>query len=296
MKSQDNLSSELNHYVEVLKSNEPSEKDMQRMEFNLQAAIAKQGQLESANEEIPSANQSLWQKLAESFKAIVQLPSLKWGGAAASLTAFMISIVFWGGNSSVAFAEVVAELQKITSMRFVSEMKNQGNTMMQLKVFYRQPGQVRIETTPLVENGENATSINVLDTSLGKGVIFLEGPKMAMPFNFEANDQKSSPRENPLFWFDAIHDYDGPVTELGWNTVNGVDVYGLSFIESGVEIILWADKKSHLPVQVIVSQKDYSGQESFSMTANVEFNIQLASELFSLEIDSSYITAGDENK
>lgn len=285
MKSQDNVNPELEHYIASLKASSPSSSEDERMQVNLQAAIEKNSKIMASNKTEPTKTTSVLSRFKQKLSQLSLIPL---SGAVATVTLTVFALVLLSGPPRVAFASVVQQLEEITSMRFVSEMRSFDNVFSRLKVYYREPGLVRIENVPLVEGGENASSINVINVNQGKGVIFFPGPKFATPFNFDPEQAEGSPKEDPLYWFTAIKQYKGDVIELGEEVINNKTATGLRFTQSGTQVTLWIDPSTQLPIKIIVNTAMENNTMAFQMEADVEFNVALNDDLFSLEIDGNY--------
>ncbi|WP_286234446.1 DUF2092 domain-containing protein [Thalassotalea sediminis] len=293
MKSQDKLTPELEHYIASIKASSPSSSEDESMQVNLEAAIEKKGKIMASDKAKPMIKSNVLTKLKQKLSQISLIPL---SGAVATVTLTIFALMLLSGPPSVAFASVVQQLEKITSMRFVSEMKSFDTVFSRLKVYYREPGLVRIENVPLVEGGENASSINVINANEGKGVIFFPGPKFATPFNFAPEQTEGSPKEDPLYWFTAIKQYKGDVMELGEQLINNKTATGLRFTQSGTQVTLWIDPNTQLPIKIIVNTAMENNSAAFQMEADVEFNIALDDDLFSLEIDENYMQMQREDK
>ncbi|MDO6425729.1 hypothetical protein Q4489_01835 [Thalassotalea sp. 1_MG-2023] len=285
MKSQDNLSPELEHYIASIKATSPSSVEDEKMQLKLDAVIKEQSELAEHVETTGKRSRSILGKLKQKLSQVSLVPL---GGAVATLTLGVITLLLLNGPPRVAFASVVQQLEKITSMRFVSEMKAFDSVFSRLKVYYQEPGLIRVETIPLTEGGENASSINVINTKKGQGVIFFPGPKFATPFNFDPKQAEDSPKDDPLYWFTAIKQYKGDVTQLGEQVINNKTATGLTFKESGTQVTLWIDPSTQLPIKIIVSTAGENNETAFQMEADVEFNLVLEDQLFSLDIGDNY--------
>ncbi|WP_286270343.1 LolA family protein [Thalassotalea hakodatensis] len=289
MKSQDNLSPELKHYIASIKARSPSSIEDEKMQLNLEAVIKENSEIAEASS---MRKGNILSKIKQKLSQISLVPL---GGAVATLTLGVITLLLLSGPPRVAFASVVQQLEKITSMRFVSEMKAFDSVFSRFKVYYREPGLIRVESIPLTEGGENARTINVINTKKGQGVIFLPGPKFATPFSFDPKQAEDSSKNDPLYWFNAIKQYKGDVTELGEQVINNKTATGLAFKESGTHVTLWIDPSTQLPIKIIVSTATENNKTAFQMEADVEFNLPLNDELFSLEIGENYQQRSQED-
>jgi outer membrane lipoprotein-sorting protein len=193
---------------------------------------------------------------------------------------------------SPAFASVIANLNSITSMVYKGKMLSNGSTVMKLDVFYQAPGLLRIETRPSA-NGPNTTNdvapvINILDTTLGKGVSLITQGKMAMPFEFAPDQSASSPEEDPLYWLEAVKQHQGEVVVLDPQEINGVMTTGYQITDLQMTITLWVDAVSELPVRIHIVMDKVNNQIPFEFVADVTFNTKLKSDLFDLQPSAEY--------
>lgn len=278
----------LQRYTQQLKSVEVSDEECDRVVARLQAVIT--DYQEAPRQQMPEQMRShrLAGVLAK-LASLVQIRPLRWAGSAAAFLSVAFSFILFGGSSAPAFASVQERLQTISTMQYSSEMRSNGTAFMRMQVYYREPGQLRVETQPLTENSGAASSINVIDVVAGKGIIFFPGQKIAVPFEFDPTKGEATPQDNPLYWLETVRNYKGPVKQLESKLVNNVLANGFVIESSGVITTLWTDVDTDLPVKLRVELPAAdSGQAPFVMIADVQFNQPMMDELFSMDVDNRY--------
>ncbi|ALS98894.1 hypothetical protein [Lacimicrobium alkaliphilum] len=280
-------SQELEKYLQQIKAQTPDKDQTDQAQQRLQQAIA-------GYQEIPLKSESWLNRLKQRLGTVLPARYLAWTGSAAICT--LVFGLMFSTAQTPAFAAVVEKLQQISSMSYSGVMSSNGLQIMDLQVYYQAPDKVRIENTPLAGQQQAAPVINILDVSLGKGLILMPGPKMATPFSFTPNQQSmQSVEDDPLYWFEAIKNHQGEVTRLSAQMVNDTEAVGYQIIEQNILITLWASVKTSLPVKVEVSMPGTGeNQGVFHLEADLEFNRQLDPQLFSLTPDSSYRMGRDQ--
>ncbi|GAA4363665.1 hypothetical protein [Kangiella marina] len=268
----------LDKAVEGLKAEQALSEDIERAQDNLLRAVA----IEVENDcEEPGWFQrlSVWWKETFNFSGLKLAGSM---GAAASI-AFVMFI--FAASPQTSFASMVAEFKKVSNMFYSATMTSAGEHLMDIKVYYRDSGQVRMESYSLGDKGQ-PTFVNIMDVSQGKGVMKLSNGngEQTVPFTFQANDSTQSVQENPLYWRNLILDVDPEKAQpLGVQTFSGTELTGYLIEDSGIEARVWVDPKTELPVKINVSQTLGDGSVGFEMQADVSYNQRFDDSLFALE-------------
>lgn len=301
------LEDELARHVSALKSEQLTEVDYQKMESNLQRMIIAKGNREEqkivshAESHASPQSKPLQQKettrvnqLKTFFSRVFSWQPLPMASSMGAITAIVLTVVFMGAPTRTAFAAVLSEMQLVSSMIYSSRIESSGMHLMDIKVFHRVPDQLRIETLPQGSAKEGAM-INVMHLDKGKGMLFFPGRKIATPFNFDASTQSPSAKDDPLYWYEQLQDYQGePVEYLVEENINGVLAEGFVIKENGAKITVWASVRSHLPVKLIVTLDEINDEVPFKMVASLKYNQVLNDSLFSLKIADGYKVANEE--
>ncbi len=294
------LDDDLAGRISTLKTEQLTEDDYQKMESNLQRMIIEEGNREESQVEVSQVkitqpqNIKLIDQLKAIFSPVFSWQSMRLAGSMGAIVAVVLTVVFMGAPSKTAFATVLSKMQLASSMFYSSRIESNGQHLMDVKVYHRVPGQLRVETLPL-GNAESGAVINVLNLEERKGVIFFPGPKLATPFNFDIGNKSSSPEEDPLYWYEQLKNYQGePAEYLAAKKINGVLAEGFIIRENGTNITVWADTKNHFPVKLIVTLDKTNGQVPFKMVADLKYNQTFDDALFSLEIGAGYNISAED--
>jgi outer membrane lipoprotein-sorting protein len=212
---------------------------------------------------------------------------LIYAGSSALAVATLSLVLLVGGNSPSAFAQVQQHLSSVTNMFYQSKMIVQQQPIMTLSVWYQQPGLIRVETTPLTPQADEGKSINLINSVTGQGLLLFPGPKVSVPYQFEAS-QTPTPHENPLHWFQIAKDYQGEIIELERRFANGQWLNGFMLKESGYSIILWSTASDNLPVEFALFNGESAPASDFLMQGNLSFNQTFDNTLFSQTVPADY--------
>jgi hypothetical protein len=303
------LGEELVDLVASLKSETPEQKIVDEVADNLMRTVKAHGHKLNLQNEMPgtspdtkaenSENRIQWiSGLKERLSHWFIFRPIKLAASLSTAVAIAISFIFVNSTSNLAFAAVVNQLQQVSSMHYSGQMKSQGQPLMDIKVIYRQPGQVRIESQ--MRSGESNSnqphtaqgqpmSINILDVKLGKGVILFPHNRMAVPFSFDPANSQGSLQDNPMQWYETLKNYQGePSADLGLKDINGVQAHGFLIKDNGVNITVWASTETALPITMHVAMDEINGVVPFELDAELTFNEYYDDALFSLDISSDY--------
>ncbi len=280
-----------NESIEQLKAQDIDSHDELNLQKRIKIAVTQEAQrLEKLNaEQQPQKMKSSFAQMLSGLKS-----KLVYAGSSAFAVGFIGFMVIMGGTSQSAFAKVQEQLVSVENLFYQSKMYVQQQPIMQISVWFQQPGNVRVETQPLTANAEQAKSINLIDTDQGKGLILFPGNKLAMPFEFDAG-AASDPKQNPLHWFDVVKDYQGEVVELEQRMLDGQLLNGHLIKESGITIELWSSSDTNLPQEISIYDGETIASSSFRMLGRLTFNQPLDLQLFKLEVPAGYQTAGQDN-
>jgi outer membrane lipoprotein-sorting protein len=292
MPAQHELTPNLQQLVDTCKAQQPTAKEDDMMQQRLSAKIA-------AYSEAPQYNtgqlRGLFTSLQQRISALWQVPAMRWMSSAAAACAVVLSVFVITSTPTPAFASMVQQLARISTMYYHGTMTSHGQALVQLKVYYQAPHHVRVENTPLQGKGENASMINIIDGAEGKGLILMPQAKMAIPFSFEPNTAQPTAQDDPLYWFDTVLNYKGEVQHLPAKTIDDVDVVGYRIKDNGITITIWADVTTQLPLNINVTMDEINGQIPFMLQADLQFNQPLDAALFSVTPDTSYTLGRADN-
>jgi outer membrane lipoprotein-sorting protein len=290
----------LNTYIDGIKQQQPTAEQDLKMEQRLFASIDNftQSNNEQAQHQAKqSASKANWlQVLTRLLFSKPKLNKYSLLGSFALACLLSVGLFLTSGVNSPAFANVVNKLEQISTMYYNGNMKSNGQAIMQLEVFYQAPSQLRIENTPAMGDNENqGAMINILDTSIGKGMILIPANKLAMPFNFSATELDETPDKNPLYWLDEVKQYKGEVVLMEPKVLNNQKVVGYQIYVSNITMTLWVNVNTEWPVQIEMMMDKVNGQSPFEFVADVEFNQYIDPSFFSLQPSDEYSTVkGDE--
>lgn len=276
-------------YVSAIRAEQLTEDDYQKMETNLQQSIISANESEELSADVPSSQNI---RLLEQLK-LQLLRAFHWKPfvLASSMGVFMtalITLFFMGTSSNNAFAAVLSEMKLVSSMFYSSRIESNGQPLMNLKVYYREPGNLRVETLPIGKDLSGSV-INVMDLLEGKGVIFFPAMKVATPFSFDVENNLPLAETDPLYWYEQLKNYQGePAEYLAAREINGVLAEGFVIKENGANVTVWAGSDNHLPVKLIVTLDKVKNQTPFKMVADLKYNQTFDNALFSLEIGKDY--------
>lgn|GEM_PF-2106569 len=284
----DELGEELGGYVSAIKTQQASTKNCEKVEDNLQRLILAQGYRQAEENDQQTNKEASINSKASLLTRFFNWQPKVWASSMGAVLAVVLSLVFFATPSKMAFAQVISQMNLATSMFYSAKMKTNGVELMDIKVYYREPGHLRVETLPLGD-ASDGISYNVIDIPNGKGVIFFPHPKVAVPFDFNIDKHVSSPDEDPLYWYQAIKNYQGePEEYLSGQMINGVFAEGFVINENGAKVTIWADVNNQLPVKLLVTLDQVNSQVPFSMEADLTYNQTFDDALFSLKIGSDY--------
>lgn len=265
----------LEQAVESLKSQKASVEDADRSQDELLRAVA----LEAGD---TTETAGVFQKIATWWRETFSFSGLKLAGSMGAAASFALAIFIFSASPQTSFASMVAEFKKVSNFFYSATMTNSGQHLMDIKVYYRDSGQMRMESYALGHNGE-PTFVNIMDINQGKGVMKLSGDNQTVPFDFEAGNTQQGVQDDPLYWRKLILDVDPDKAQsLGTQTFSGSELSGYLIEESNIETRVWVDPKSHLPVKINVIQTLEDGSAGFQMEADVTYNQRFEDSLFHL--------------
>ena len=205
-------------------------------------------------------------------------PITKIAAAAAIIIVVLLGIHQFG--STPAFAEVVQSLLNIQTATFKMSMEVEGVPPQNFDCMYAEPAHMR-QTT------EGAIVIS--DLLQGKVVTLAPAQKKAYVMEFENMPDDQEETQFNLFGEIRKHLKEAQDTEdesvqfLGKKQINGLTVIGYHVKKPIVDITVWADPETKLPVEMI----NKSGPTTYTMT-DIVFDVELDESLFNLDIPAGY--------
>lgn len=258
-----------------IKSQKPTAKEDDAMQSRLAVLIEQYDGPVAEEEHINTKNGGFWPTIKRLFNPL-QL------GMVGTATAFVLtlSFVLTSTVATPVYANVINNLNVITSMIYSGKMESNGEGIMNIDVFYQAPSKIRVVSQPLPSVHNTPSVINVMDTELGKGLIIFPARQVAMPLDFPPGKNAKDALENKLFdWHTHILNYEGEVITEPGGMINSIETTAFIIKPEQMTITLWVDPKTELPVRIRVES---ATQANFIFEADVSFNQQLDPSLFDL--------------
>ena len=177
--------------VESLKTQEPLSDDIERAQDRLLKAVAIEAEKDS--EEL-----GVFQKLSAWWKETMNFSSYKLAGSMGAAASFALAIFIFSASPQTSFASMVENFKKARNFFYSATMTTSGQHLMDIKVYYRESGQLRVESYALGHK-DQPTFVNIMDVSQGKGVMKLSDTNQTVPFSFDVGDTAQSAQEDPLY-------------------------------------------------------------------------------------------------
>ena len=212
-------------------------------------------------------------------------PFTKLATAAVIAIAVLIGINLTG-RSGVAFADIVQPFLTARTATFTMTMEVKGAPTQTFDCMYAEPIRMRQATT-------DGSAVVISDLTQGKVVTLIAAQKQAMVM--EITNIPDDPKENQFNMFGDIRKriqeaQEAPgdsVMSLGEQQIEGRTVIGYRVQKSGVDLTIWADPQTQLPVEL----KSVTGPTTFTMT-EIVFDVDLDESLFDLTIPADYDQVG----
>lgn len=275
---------QIDNMVRGVKNAQPDEAAVEHSQASLMKRIAEQeveqgcvGESSKNTLRNLLSRASLWLK-----ESLVATP-MRAAGSMSMAATFAFAMFMFTASTQVSFASMVNELKNIQSMFYTASMKTGGQPLMDMKVYYRANGQLRVENYSLGKT-DQPTFINIMDIKKGQGAIIQPQHGMVTPFEFQPNAEPEKVQEDPLFWRDLILQVDPESAQnLGTKNIGGQKLTGYLIEHDGIETKVWIDHASELPVELEVAQYQDNGQVGFEMKAEVIYNQTFSDELFNID-------------
>ena len=208
-------------------------------------------------------------------------PITKIAAAAVIIIAVLISLNILG-TSTPAFAEIVKPFLTARTASFKMTMEVEGVPTQTFDCLYAEPAHMR-----QTNNEQGAVVIS----DLQKGKIVTLSPAQKRAFVVELENMPDDEDQSQFNLFSEIRKHiqeaqqtqDESVQFLGEKEINGLRVIGYHVQKPIVDITVWADPQTKLPVEMI----NKSGPTTYTMT-DIVFDVELDESLFNLEIPDGY--------
>ncbi len=210
---------------------------------------------------------------------IMKSPITKIAAAAVIIIAVLIGLNIVG-TSTPAFAEIVKPFLTARTASFKMTMEVESVPTQTFDCLYAEPIRMR-------QTNHEQGAIVISDFQQGKIVTLMPAQNKAMIVELE-----NMPEDQGKFnMFSEIRKHiqeaqqtqDESVQFLGEKKINGLTVIGYHVQKPAVDITVWADPQTKLPVEMT----NTSGPTTYTMT-DIVFNVELDESLFSLEIPEGY--------
>ena len=232
----------------------------------------------SQTEQKPSSRIIVFRALR---RTTMKSPITKIAAAAVIIIAVLISLNILG-TSTPAFAEIVKPFLTARTASFKMTMEVEGVPTQTFDCLYAEPAHMR-----QTNNEQGAVVIS----DLQKGKIVTLSPAQKRAFVVELENMPDDEDQSQFNLFSEIRKHiqeaqqtqDESVQFLGEKEINGLRVIGYHVQKPIVDITVWADPQTKLPVEMI----NKSGPTTYTMT-DIVFDVELDESLFNLEIPDGY--------
>jgi outer membrane lipoprotein-sorting protein len=219
-------------------------------------------------------------RLVPTWRIMMRTPITKLAAAAA------IVAVLWVGlhvtsRSSVAFADVVQSFLSVKTAAFKMTMAVEDAPAQAFDCLYAEPIRMRQTTT-------DGSTIVISDFEKGKIVTLMPARKQAVVIEMQNIPDEKLGQFNMFGEIrrrleEAEAADDESVESLGQAQIAGVEAIGYRIRKPEVDMTLWADPRTNLPVEL----KYTTGPTTYTMT-DIVFNVEIDDILFDQEIPADY--------
>jgi outer membrane lipoprotein-sorting protein len=211
-------------------------------------------------------------------RTIMKNPITKLAAAAAIIIAVLIGIHLIGG-STPAFAEIVRPFITARSATFKATVSVQSGPTQASEGMFMEPGRMR-------QISEDGTTV-INDLQQDKMVVLI--PTQNRAIVYELVNIPEDPGELNIFMeirrriLEAQELDDECVEFLGKKEIEGQTAIGYHVQKPGLDITIWADAKTLLPIRM----ENTTGPTTYAMS-DIIFNVELDKSLFSMEVPEGY--------
>ena len=222
-------------------------------------------------------------------------PRTKLAVAALALFA-LVGLMSWlvpGGGVAVAFGDVSQALNSVQSATWkatsVVEIKvpERKTVTLSANAMFLAPSRERTETTA---DGAQSSAIGIVDGQKDKAISLIPATKTATVVNLKNFAAKDNPfgRTFPGLQelvASAQSGKAGKVQRLGLHTIDGHEAEGFHVQVGSMEVKIWADPKTLLPVRV---EQIVAEPSTRVVMTDFRFNVPLDESLFSVDVPPGY--------
>lgn len=211
-------------------------------------------------------------------RTIMKGPITKLAAAAAIIIVVLIGIHQIGG-STPAFAEIVRPFLTARTATFKATVSVQGGPSQTGEGMFMEPGRMR-------QISEDGTTV-ISDLHQGKMVALI--PTLNRAIVYELVNIPEDPGELNIFMeirrriLEAQELDDECVEFLGKKEIEGQTAIGYHVQKPGLDITIWADAKTLLPIRM----ENTTGPTTYAMS-DIIFDVELDTSLFNLQIPEEY--------
>jgi outer membrane lipoprotein-sorting protein len=215
------------------------------------------------------------------WRIIMKSPITKLAAAAAIIIVVLIGLHQIGG-STPAFAEIIQPFLTARTAAFQMTMQVEGAPTQTFDCYYSEPIRMR-------QISKEQDAIVISDLLKGKIISLIPAQKRAFVIELENMPEDRDQSEFNMFAeirkhiIEAQESEDASVEFLGENKINGLTVIGYHVRKPGLDMTIWADPQTKLPVQIT----NTTGPVTYTMT-DIVFDVELDESLFSLDIPDDY--------
>lgn len=227
----------------------------------------------------PSKQHILWSNIMKS-------PITKLAAAAVIIIAVLAGINYFGGPIGVAtpaFADVVRSFLTARTATFKMTMKVQGTPTQTFDCMFAEPIRMR-------QTNQEHGAIVISDLQQGKIVTLMPAQKRALVIEMENMPNEDEDQSQ----FNMFHEIrkrlqevqeteDESLEFLGEREIDGLTAIGYHVEKPGVDIIVWANAETLLPIEM----ENTMGPTTYTMS-DIVFDVELDESLFDLEIPEEY--------
>jgi outer membrane lipoprotein-sorting protein len=218
---------------------------------------------------------------------------------AASIVITVFGLASWlvpGGGTALAFGDIVEALNNVHSATWrsttvVKYKEPQGKTVTWSEVgMFLTPSHERVET--ICDGQETSRAIRIVDGQKDGMIVLSPTMKTAIVMNI-----KNVPEENPFgrtfqglreMVADAQSGKGGNVERLGVETIDGRPAEGFRFQLATIEVKIWADPNTLLPIRVENITTHTDNPEVRIVMTDFQINADSDESLFSLDLPAGY--------
>jgi len=219
------------------------------------------------------------------WRIMMRTPIAKLAAAAAIVAVLWVGLNVTG-RSSVAIAELIEPFLTARTATFTMTMEVQGAPTQTFDCMYAEP--IRMRQTVHAQG-----TVVISDLQKGEIVTLMTTQKQALVMKII--NMPEDPNQNQFNMFGDIRRRiqeargvsNDAVTSLGERQIDGRTVAGYHVQKSGVDLTIWADRETNLPVEL----KSVAGPISYTMT-DIVFDVDLDESLFDLTIPEGYEVIG----